>query len=50
VLAAGVLALAAYGRWETGFVERANRRVLLPNSYPERLAEQLVRWRGRLPR
>jgi len=46
VLATGGLALTAYVRWERGFVERATRRVLLHNSYPERLAEQLARWRG----
>ena len=47
LLAAGVLALVAYRGWEKDFVERATRRVLLHNSYPELLAEQLSRWRGR---
>jgi succinate dehydrogenase hydrophobic anchor subunit len=47
LVAAGVLALVAYRVWETDFGERANRRILLHNSYPERLAEQLTRWRGR---
>jgi len=46
VFALGALALVAYGRWEIRFVEGATRRVLLHNSYPERLAEQLARWRG----
>jgi len=46
LLGAGALALAPYRHWENGFVERATRRVLLPNSYPAHLAEQLARWRG----
>ncbi len=46
LLGAGALALASYRHWENGFVERATRRVLLPNSYPAHLAEQLARWRG----
>ena len=49
MLVLAVLALGAYARWESGFVERATRRVLLHNSYPERLAEQLARWRGQPP-
>ena len=45
-----MLAFVAYGRGESAFVERATRRVLLHNSYPERLVEQLIRWRGRRAR
>ncbi|PYQ19443.1 MAG: hypothetical protein DMF79_12570, partial [Acidobacteria bacterium] len=47
LLAAGMLALLAYRAWEADFVERATRRVLLHNRYPELLAEQLARWRAR---
>jgi len=41
---------AAYPAWERAFLERAGKRVLLPSSYPDRLSEQLARWRGPSPR